>query len=426
LIDDKSKPWTELGGEAQAVVRMGKALLSAGACTYRVRRCMELVAASLGIEKLETQVGLNELSITLFKQGGFRTQVGQVHSIAINADKLSKLEKMADNLTATTAADIEHQIDAIDARAPFYAPWLNALCAAVACTAVGFLNNAWWLVLIGVFVGAFLGQYVRVKLTVFRLNPYLTALISALIAAFIYVGIALPLSLLAQVPSNYGAGFVPAIIFLVPGFPLVNAILDLIKTDVTAGLGRLAYAFMILVSAAAALVVVSWAVGVQPDPLPLPALNPALHWTLIALTSWLGVSGWAIMFNARLTGALTAGCVGLVANLVRLTLIEVESPPWLAAAIACFIIGLLASWAAQRIGVAYATISVPAALIMVPGVAAYRALVAFSDGDATALLTNSSAAIFTIIGMAIGLSIARILTEREWILDRRRPLVNTD
>jgi uncharacterized membrane protein YjjB (DUF3815 family) len=59
---------------------------------------------------------------------------------------------------------------------------------------------------------------------------------------------------------------------------------------------------------------------------------------------------------------------------------------------------------------------------MVPGAAAYRALIGFSEGNSQALLTNSSAAIFTLVGMAIGLSAARVLTERSWALDKRQAL----
>jgi uncharacterized membrane protein YjjP (DUF1212 family) len=411
----------DLSAEAHVIVRMGKALLNAGACTYRVRRCMELVAAAMGIEWLQSQVTLNELTVTLFKGKTFRTQVGQVHSIGVNADKLSRLERMAEELPESTPQALERMIDAIDCRKRIYAPWLNALCAAIACTAVGFLNNAWWLAVVGILIGAFGGQFVRVTMARFHLNAYLTALTSALVAAFSYVDITASLSALAP-GADYGAGCVSALIFLVPGFPLVNAALDLIKTDITAGLTRLTYAFLILISAAAALVVATWAIGVTPTPLPPPPLDPMLYWFLSAAASWVGVTGWAIMFNSCLSGAMLAGCVGLLANLVRLGLLELGSPLWLAAAVGCFIIGLLAYLSADKAKLAYATIAVPAALIMVPGVPAYRALVAFSAGDSQTLLTNSSAAIFTIVGMAIGLSVARIMTERGWALDKRRPL----
>ncbi|MDR3070595.1 MAG: threonine/serine exporter family protein [Propionibacteriaceae bacterium] len=414
-----------LAAESHAIVRMGKALLSAGAETYRVRLSMEQVAAALGIEWLQSQITLSEVTVTLFKGNRFRTQVGQVHSVGVNADKLSALEKLADTCRkGITPQEIEDALYEIDQRPRLVPPWMNALCASLACSAVAFLNNAWWVAITGVLVGSFLGQFLRVQLSRKSVNVYLTALAAALVAAFAYIGVTALLGGLVHDTSDIGPGYVAAVIFLAPGFPLVNAALDMLKTDMTAGMARLAYAALILASAAAALIAVTWIVGVQPNPLPPPPLDPFWWWFFSAIASWVGVAGWAVMFNTSFRGAAAAGFVGVFANLVRLLLLEFGTPAWLAATLSCFIIGLLAWFVSRPIDLAQVTIAVPAALIMVPGTHAFRALVEFSQasGDANVVLVNASAAIFTIMGMAIGLSSAKLLTDVKWIFDKRRPL----
>jgi uncharacterized membrane protein YjjP (DUF1212 family) len=412
-----------LEAEAHAIVRVGKALLNAGAGTYQVRAAMGQVAAALGIEWLQSHVTLSELTVTLFKGSDFRTQVGQVHSVNVNANKISELEHIASGLDkGVIPADVEYLVGQIDAEKPLYPIWLNALAAGIACSAVAFLNNAWWLAIFCVLVGACLGQLVRGLLARRNLNVYMSALGAALVAAFTYIGLVKGLGLLTHDMTDYSAGYVPALIFLVPGFPLVNAVLDLVKTDITAGLSRLTYAFMILLSAAAALIAVTWVVGVQPNPLPNPPLDAAAYWLLSALASFIGVTGWAIMFNTPWRGALTAGLVGMAANLARLALLTAAAPNWLSAAIACFLAGVLASLLARKLSLASVVIAVPAAIIMVPGAYAYRALISFYLADLEPLLTNSSAAIFTILGMAMGLSAAKLVTDKRWILDRRHVL----
>ena len=398
--------------------------MSCGAETYRVRLSMELVAAAIGIERLQSQVTLTEVTVTLFQGDDFRTQVGNVHSVGVNGDKLCELELMASELTpGTSPEEVEARLDAIDAREKLYAPWLQALVAAIACSAVAFLNNAWAAEVLGVFAGAFLGQLLRAYLARWRINVYLTTLAAALVAAFTYMGMTDLVGWSAADLSAHRAGFVPALIFLVPGFPLVNALLDLVKTDITAGLSRLAYAFMILASASAALLLVTWLGGASPDPLPPPALPAALWWTLALAASGIGVVGWAIMFNVHLRGALLAGAAGLIGNGIRLVLLEIcGAPSWLAAIAGCFVVGLLATLVATKARMAAVTLSVPAALIMLPGASAYRALVYFSRGNVVSMMSNASLAIFTIVGMGIGLSLARVLSDREWIFDRRRPL----
>jgi uncharacterized membrane protein YjjP (DUF1212 family) len=414
---------TEMAPEAHAIVRMGKALLSAGAETYRVRMAMGQVAAAIGIEWIQSHVTLTEVTVTLFRGQEFRTQVGQVHSVSVNADKLVRLEAMAAALEPGTAPrQVERKIEAIDCLDRIYAPWITALCSAIACAAVGFLNNAWAVELVGVLIGAFLGQYLRVVMSKKHVNIYLTTFCSGLVAAFVYIGVSSALSMAIGDHTPHGAGYVPALIFLVPGYPLVTALLDLVKTDMTAGLSRLAHAFMTLAAGAGALLVVTWLVNVTPDPLSPAPLSPVLHWVLSGLASGIGVTGWAIMFNTPIRASLAAGGVGIVANLVRLGLGEFNAPVWATAGVACLVIGLLSYLISSRFKLSEVALSVPAAIIMVPGTFAFRALVFFSRDDQSQVFANTIFAMLTIAGMAMGLSVARILTDRSWALDKRRPL----
>ncbi|MDR2896337.1 MAG: threonine/serine exporter family protein [Propionibacteriaceae bacterium] len=413
-------PRRQLTAEARAIVRFAKAMLSCGAETDRVRRGMDQIAASLGIDRLQSQLTLSEVTVTLFCQGRFRTQVGNVHAVAVNADKLSQLELLTSQLPPrTTPTDIEGRIDAIDARDKLHAPWLQALATAVACTAVGFLNNAWAAELAAVFIGAFLGQLVKVWFGRIRLNVYLATALAALVAAAVFWGVATLVGGLAHSPAH-SAGLVAVLIFLVPGFPLVNALLDLIKTDMTAGLSRLAYAFMILGSASIALMLAAGLGLASTTALPAPPIGAAPWWLLALAASGVGVAGWAVMFNASRRGALLSGLIGLAGNAVRLVLVQIAGQPiWLGAGVGCLLIGVAASLLARPNHLSAVTLCVPAALIMVPGVPAYRALTMFASGDITGMAGNAATAIFTIVAMAIGLSIARVLSDQDWILDAR-------
>jgi uncharacterized membrane protein YjjB (DUF3815 family) len=60
------------------------------------------------------------------------------------------------------------------------------------------------------------------------------------------------------------------------------------------------------------------------------------------------------------------------------------------------------------------TVYVPAVTIMVPGVPAYRAVYYLSQGDTTQALGYGVTAALVVAALAIGLAIARMLTDREW------------
>ena len=68
----------------------------------------------------------------------------------------------------------------------------------------------------------------------------------------------------------------------------------------------------------------------------------------------------------------------------------------------------------DRLRAARVTITVPAVLIMVPGAAAYRAITGVIAGDTLSAIQNGFTAVFVVVALAIGLTVARVLTEREW------------
>ena len=77
-------------------------------------------------------------------------------------------------------------------------------------------------------------------------------------------------------------------------------------------------------------------------------------------------------------------------------------------------VGFGAFLVGDRLRAARVTITVPAVLIMVPGAAAYRAITGVIAGDTLSAIQNGFTAVFVVVALAIGLTVARVLTEREW------------
>ncbi len=64
------------------------------------------------------------------------------------------------------------------------------------------------------------------------------------------------------------------------------------------------------------------------------------------------------------------------------------------------------------------TISVPAVVIMVPGVTAYRAIFYLSDGNTVQALAYGVQATLVVVCLTIGLAVARMVTDKSWGLER--------
>ncbi|MFC8191504.1 threonine/serine exporter ThrE family protein [Cellulomonas sp. NPDC057328] len=401
-----------------AVLRVGRLSLSAGTGSYRVKASMARVARALGVERHQAHVTLTEITTTSHQGRSFRTEVTEVRSVGVNTDRLTELERLAQRVEAhapVDVAEVDAEVDRIAARPPLYPVWLNALWAAVACAAFAFLNGGGPVEVLGALVGAGLGQGLRRTLLHRGYNQFGVTMLAAALAATGYLAFVALLELAGIADGAHETGYVAAALFLVPGFPLVTGALDLARLDLSAGVARLTWALMIFVSAAFAVWAVSVVVGLSPDPPRAAELDPVLLQGLRVLASFVGVLGFALMFNSPWTMALVAAGVAAVPNVLRIAAVqELAWPPQAAAAAAAFVVGLLAAWAAPRLNIPRVTVYVPAVTIMVPGVPAYRAVYHLSNGDVTQALEHGVPAALVVTALAVGLAVARMVTDREW------------
>lgn len=405
-----------------AVLRVGRLSLASGTGSYRVKASMARVAAALTIDRHQAHVTLTEITTTSHRGRSFRTEVTEVRTVGVNTDRLAELELLAQRVEArapVTVDELTAEIDRITAKKPLYPVVLNALWAAVACAAFAFLNNGGTIEVIGAFIGAGLGQGLRRVMLHRGFNQFGVTMLSATLASTSYLGFVEALHLLELTGGVHEAGYVAAALFLVPGFPLVTGALDLAKLDFSAGVARLTWAVMIFVSAAFAVWAVSIVVGLTPDPPGELTLDPATMTWLRLLASFVGVLGFALMFNSPWTMALVAAGVASLPNLLRIeAVLLLDWPPQAAAAVAAFLVGLLAAWIAPRLNIPRITVYVPAVTIMVPGVPAYRAVYYLSNGDVAQAMTYGVSAALVVTALAVGLAVARMCTDREWGFER--------
>lgn len=417
----------ELIRAARLVVRAGKLLLTAGSGSYRVKVAMKAVGAALGMSEVHAQVTINELTVTCHRGQVYRTEVAQTATIGVNSDRIGLIQNYCEALTpakpdaspaeiAQVIEEIETFLDTVEAKPHLYPEWLNAICAAIACGAFAFLNNGGPVEIGAVLVGAFLGQFSRRIMLHRGLNQLAVTMIAAAIASVVYLSIAHGMYMAGWTDSIHEAGYISAVLFLVPGFPLITAALDLSHLDFSAGMSRLAYALMIMISAALSVWAISTLWGLTPVPQDALGLAP---WALLLLrfvASALGVWGFAMIFNSPVKVALVAALVGMIANTMRLVTVDAGLFVQGAAFLAGLTVGVLSNIIAPRLNIPRIVISVPAVVIMIPGAAGYRTIFFLNAGDTIQALAYGVEAIFVVIAVAIGLTFARSLTDRNWLV----------
>lgn len=411
----------QMGREADAVLRLGQMMLATGTGGYRVIRGMKRAARALKFDGLDAQVAFNSITCTFHRGDAFRTMVTVLPSPGVNASKLEVLEDLTHNFDAEyTVARLNASLDAIEAQQGHRWPrWLMIMAAGLACAAFAILNRFSLLESAIVFFGAAAGQGLRSFLAQKKFNQLGIVGASAAVASLVYYLITILIGLVTDVSiTAISAGYVASCLFLIPGFPLYSALLDMARFDFDAGLARLTYAGSVIMVATMSVAFVSSLVGIAPEPVVLPDPQPGWY-AAAAVASAVGIAGFAILFNSSKRMIVIAAGIGTLGNLVRLVVWYLLGwQPQYAALVGGLVIGLLAAIISRPANIPRITMTVPAAVIMVPGAAMYRAIYYVNSGEMIVALSHATSAALSIISIVGGLAIARMLSDPDWAFGR--------
>ena len=415
--DDSTASQQVMGVEAAAVLRLGLLMVAAGTGGYRVIRAMKRAARAMGFDRLDAEISITSVVCTFHRGVSFRTVVATQPAPAVDASRIEALEHLTHHLPNRMSAnaltmcldDIVHSVTHRWSR-----PVLM-VAAGAACAAFALLNYFPAEGAAAVAVAAAWGQLVRMILASRHLNQLGVVAVAAATSCLVFylLNWALPLTHLPDDARAFAAGYIAAVLYLIPGFPLFSSMLDLSRFDITAGLTRLCYAMAVITAATMSVALVSAMTGLSP--LSIDAPTPTARWYLLAaVASFVGVGGFALLFNSSRRMVLFAASIGVVANMVRLVMIDAGVQPQYAAYTGGVVVGLLGAVITARTTLPRITMTVPASVIMIPGTAMYRAVHFLNSGDIDQALSNAATAGLIIVWISAGLVTARILTDRDW------------
>ena len=377
---------------------------------------MNTLAEIMGIT-CTADIGLMSIEYTCFDgQDGFSQSLCLTNT-GVNTSKLNRLEHFIQEFEVDgkdmSGEELHVLLDNIEKIHGLYAPIALGFAAALACGGFTFLLGGGPIEMFCAFVGAGFGNFLRCKLTKHHFTLFLCIVSSVSLACLVYAGFLKIGEMLFGISVQHEAGYICAMLFIIPGFPFITSGIDLAKLDLRSGLERLAYAIIIVMVAT----MFAWimALLLQLKPMDFEDLNltPVLHLILRLIMSFFGVFGFSIMFNSPAPMAATAALIGAIANSLRLELVDLTGMPAPAAAFAgALTAGLLASFIKENNGYPRISLTVPSIVIMVPGLYLYRAIYNFGIMALSDAVSWFASAIMIIIALPLGLIFARILTDK--------------
>ena len=325
-----------------------------------------------------------------------------------------------------TVRQAHERLDLIESRKPLYSPAFAGFASAVACASFVFLLGGGPYDMIGAFVGAGLGHWLRRKLFAHHLNQFFVTFVCVALAALACTGTLRLIGLLDPIALTHDTAYIGAMLFVIPGFPLITGGLDMAKIDFPSGIQRVAYVLCIILMATLAGWGVAMIVYLNPTGFEPLGLNPWVNTGLRAVTAFLGVWGFSIMFNSPQRMCLVAATIGMITDTLRLTLVDFGVPAEAGAFIGALLAGLLAAgWRTAvhngllppHLGYPRICLTVPSIVIMVPGLYMYRAMFYLGQFDTLHALDWAFRAFMVIICLPIGLAMARVITDKSWRYD---------
>ena len=403
---------------AAIVGRIGLMMLSYGTGAWRVRDSMNTVARTLKMT-CSVDIGLVSLEYTCMDAHHSYTQAISLPSTSVNTTKLSQMERFIkefdQNGSEMTIGEIHSRLEEIAHSKGNYAPYQVGLAAALACSAFVFLLGGGPVEMFCSFIGAGLGNYVRRKMIDHHITLFAGVAVAVAVACLSYLLALSLMQLTFNVSSRHEAGYIGAMLFIIPGFPFITSGLDISKLDMRSGLERMTYAIAIITVATLVGWIVALMVNLRPENFQALPLSALMLFLLRLPASFCGVFGFSIMFNSTPKMAAIAGCIGAIANTLRLELTDLTGIPAGAAAfLGALVAGLLASIVKRKIQYPQISITVPSIVIMVPGLYMYRAMYNIGLTSISVGTLWMTKALMIVVFLPMGLIAARILADSKW------------
>ncbi|MBT1163093.1 threonine/serine ThrE exporter family protein [Bifidobacterium felsineum] len=330
------------------------------------------------------------------------------------------------NAPGITVRQAHERLDMIEHRKPLYSPAFAGLASAIACASFVFLLGGGPYDMIGAFVGAGLGHWLRRRLFKHHLNQFFVTFVCVAVAALACTGTLRLIGLFDPIALQHDTAYIGAMLFVIPGFPLITSGLDMAKIDFPSGIQRLAYFLCIVLMATLAGWMVAALVHLNPTGFEPLGLNVWANGVLRFVFAFLGVWGFSIMFNSPQRMCLVAAVIGAITDTLRLEIVDMGVPAEAGAFIGALLAGLLATawrssvrkgWLAPHLGYPRICLTVPSIVIMVPGLYMYQAMFHLGSFDTQSALDWAFRAFMVIICLPIGLAMARVITDKSWRYD---------
>ena len=422
----KSDDNKTLNRKMKILLDIGQTLMESGADCARIIRDMTRAAAHLRIPSDQIQSHLTYTTLMLSVSDGERsfTQFRKCMKHGVNLAVIAAVSKLTWRILRgnTSIRPIERAIARIRERPLCYPAWLIALGAAVGSGGSCKLFGGSWLEALVATIAALVGFIAHRLSTRYAFNPYACAMITGFTATLCAWVIPTALGL-----ETMWYALVACTIFLMPGFPSVNAASDMLNRFITSGMTRAMDTMLIIGGLTFGIAFAILIAGIHN--ISDVHIQPTDTYLNQAIAAALAAGGFSIMFNTPKKLLAVVAVEGIVTMLIRnVIMLEFGLPQAIGSFVAAAVVGIAALKIIHIVHTPNTLLIIPPVIPLIPCVLLYRLLFAvlhihtISAGELLDALRFGVDGMTIILAVVVGVSIPNIFIQKRIEAQQQREI----
>lgn len=430
------------------LLRTGNILMNSSADTARIIRNMKRTAAFLGLpeSQLHVYVNFNMLMVNFSDEEHSFTKFQRCDKHGINMTAISAMSKLSWKAIKEDYTDEEYEekLNDIENKRRNYTPWQVAIGGGLACGGFCIQFGCDWTAFFYASIAAILGFRLKMLLDKKGYNTYMNIGIAAFIStllAWLSSFISLNSNISNVVPNIMVSStpwhpFMACALYIVPGVPLINFVLDMLNGYIQIGISRAVRTLLMVMAMAFGIALAIDVCGIDNF---VRNLNMTPHngYISYAIAAAISAMGFSMIFNIPKRLLYVVACGGIIAVCIRNFVnlgpsthnIGLDFGLTIGSLIGSAVSSILATRAMHWFHTPHHCLSIPSVIPMIPGVLMYRALFAFIDmhgvvGEVTVAMNNAIMASLVILCISIGVALPNIFFRQMTAPQKKKKLLD--
>lgn len=218
---------------SQLISLTGQMLLQYGAESYLVDDICIRLGKALELDEVNISLSASSMVITTCKDGHIMTSVSRCPDRGINMRIVTEIQRILimTEKQLLDKNDVQIRLKRISTQR--YNRWLVAVMIAISCACFSRLSGGDLSVFILTSIASFVGIVVRQEIISREFNPFLCSAITAFVTTLVA-----SIGAMLHIGNNPYLIMASSVLLLVPGFPLINAVSDMVKGYINMGIAR--------------------------------------------------------------------------------------------------------------------------------------------------------------------------------------------